>query len=61
MIRLLLTGLCATVIATIVAWFLIPASTYVEDALGILMATFIAAAAIAFIVQRLLLRRKNSG
>ena len=59
MIRTLLIGICMAVGVTVIAWFVIPASTYVEDALGILMATFVATTAIAVVVQRLLWRRKT--
>jgi hypothetical protein len=58
MIRALLIGVCVAAGITVVTWFVIPASTYVEDALGILMATFIATAAIVVVVQRLFWRKK---
>lgn len=45
-------ALCALA-ATVLAWWLIPASTYVEDALGLMLATF----AVVFVVSAYLYRR----
>jgi len=59
MIRMLLVGVCIAIVGTVVAWFIIPASTYVEDALGILMATFIVVAVVAFVVQYFFWRKKT--
>jgi hypothetical protein len=39
-IRSALAGLAAALMACVVAWFAIPASTYVEDAMGILLLVF---------------------
>ena len=58
MIRALLIGIGLAAGVTVVTWFVIPASTYVEDAQGVLMAVFIATAAIAVVVQRLFWRKK---
>ena len=52
MIRSVLIAFGVAAIVTAIAWFIIPASTYVEDALGILMTTFIATVVIAVIMLR---------
>jgi hypothetical protein len=53
MIRSLLIAVGVAAFATAVAWFVIPASTYVEDALGILLATFLATAVVAGVMLRI--------
>ncbi len=59
MIRKLLIGFCLAVAATIIAWFLIPNSTYIEDALGILMATFVTTMVVSVIAQYVIWRRRT--
>lgn len=58
MIRALLIVVCISIAVTAIAWFVIPASTYIEDALGILMAVFVATMVIAVITQYLLSRKR---
>lgn len=52
MIRTILIAVAVAFAATVGAWFIIPASTYVEDALGILMLVFMTALALVFVVRR---------
>jgi hypothetical protein len=60
MIRSLLLAFTIALLASVVAWFVIPASTYVENALGILMLVFAVTAVAVLIVHRILVwQRKN--
>lgn len=60
MIRSLLLAFAIALLASVVAWFVIPASTYVENALGILMLVFAVTAVAVLIVHRILVwQRKN--
>lgn len=52
MIRAILAGLGAGFVAVALAWCFLPSAMYVEDALGILMAAFFAAAASGAILWR---------
>jgi hypothetical protein len=52
MIRSALIALGVAAIVTAITWFVIPASTYVEDALGILMAVFVATVFVTAILLR---------
>lgn len=40
MIRSLAIAIAAACVATVCAWFIIPASTYIENALGIIILVF---------------------
>lgn len=44
MIRAILAGLSAGFVAVALAWCLLPSAMYVEDALGVLIASFFVAA-----------------
>lgn len=59
MIRSLLIAIATACIATVCAWFIIPASTYIENALGIIMLVFVITTISVLVVHRLyLLKRK---
>jgi hypothetical protein len=58
MTRILLISACIGVAVAVIVWFIIPASTYVENALGILMLTFIVAVVVAIIIQYFWRRKK---
>ncbi len=53
MIASLGVGALCGLLATVVAWWLIPASTYVEDALGLVLITF----AVVFVISGFMHRR----
>jgi hypothetical protein len=59
MIRTLLAGLLCALVSTAVAWFLVPASTYVEDALGILMLVFAVTGIAGMVAYRRMRLRKG--
>lgn len=60
MIRSIVLALAIALAASVLAWFIIPASTYVEDALGILMLVFAVTAVIVVITHRVFVfRTKN--
>ena len=56
MIRTALGGLALAVIATLIAWFLIPADTYVENAGGILLLVFVVALVIGAVASRRIMK-----
>jgi len=60
LIRSLLAGLAAALAACVVAWFAIPESTYVEDALGILLLVFGTTTAAIAVVHHLLTRAQRN-
>lgn len=60
MIRSLLLGLAVALMASVVTWFAIPASTYVEDALGILMLVFIVTAVSVVVAHRVIVWRRKT-
>ena len=60
MIRSILLGLAIALVASVLAWFIIPASTYVEDALGIIMLVFAVSAVIAVIMHRVAVSRAKN-
>jgi hypothetical protein len=60
MIRSLLFGLAVALLACVAGWFIIPASTYVEDALGILMLIFGATAVIGAITHYVIGSRRKT-
>ncbi|MDC8760671.1 hypothetical protein [Janthinobacterium fluminis] len=57
MIRSLLAAVAAAFFSCVLVWFVIPASTYVENALGILFLVFFGVAALVFVT--LWLRRSK--
>lgn len=59
MIRSLLVAIVTACIATICAWFIIPASTYIENALGIIMLVFSITTISALVLHRLYLSKRN--
>lgn len=59
MIRSVLTGLAAALAASVLAWFSIPESTYVEDALGILLLVFCVTTAAATVTHHYLTRTRK--
>lgn len=52
MMRTLLLSIVMGCIAVVVAWFLIPASTYIENALGLIMLAFLLTAVLTFVALR---------
>lgn len=59
MIRSLAIAITAACVATVCAWFIIPASTYIENALGIIMLVFFITTISVLVMHRLyLLKRK---
>jgi hypothetical protein len=59
MIRSLSIAIAMGCVAVICAWFIIPASTYIEDALGIIMVTFLLTVILTFSIQRAYLAKRN--
>lgn len=60
MIRSVLAGLAAAMAACVVAWFAIPESTYVEDALGILLLVFCTTTAATAVAHHILTRARRN-
>lgn len=52
MIRSLAIAIAAACIATVCAWFIIPASTYIENALGIIMLVFSITTITVLVIRR---------
>jgi hypothetical protein len=59
MIRSLAIAITAACVATIGAWFIIPASTYIENALGIIMLVFSITAISVLVMHRLYLSKRK--
>jgi hypothetical protein len=59
MIRSLLFGLALALGTSVVAWLIIPAPTYVENALGILMAVFVVTMVIGVLSHRAYVSRRR--
>jgi putative effector of murein hydrolase LrgA (UPF0299 family) len=57
--RILLIGVCVAIVAVATALFLMPDSTRIDDAIVILVSTFLVVLVIAIVVQHLLCRRKT--
>ena len=59
MIRSFIIALAVAFVPVVVAWFLIPAATYIENALGIILLVFFVSLVFSFALQRILLSKKN--
>lgn len=59
-IRSVLAGLASALAACVVGWFVIPESTYVEDALGILLLVFGTTTAAIAVAHHMLTRARRN-
>jgi NhaP-type Na+/H+ or K+/H+ antiporter len=60
MIRVTLSVIGFALLAVAVAWFAIPSSTYVEDALGILLLALVGGAALGAIIITVFRKRRKA-
>ena len=58
MIRSFIIALAIAFVSVVVTWFLIPAATYIENALGIILLVFFVSFVFSIFPQRILLSKK---
>lgn len=58
MIRSFIIALAIAFVSVVVTWFLIPAATYIENSLGIILLVFFVSFVFSFFLQRILLSKK---